>query len=111
MLLTFDAVSGGKSRKRSAASAASWEDEDMIEDAADALDLTTDDANVSTVRHACRPRAGVLRVVLKSMVHPTVTICMHACCLRAGIVSVVLTFKMHQTVSIHPLAKRQLFSP
>ena len=47
--MTVDAVAGGKSRKRSAASAAAWEDDDLIEDAGDALDLTTDDANVSTV--------------------------------------------------------------
>jgi hypothetical protein len=45
------AVSGGKSRKRSAASAASWEDEDLVQDAGDALDLTEDDTNVSTVRN------------------------------------------------------------
>ncbi len=46
-----NAVSGGKSRKRSAASAASWEDEDLVQDAGDALDLTEDDANMSTVRN------------------------------------------------------------
>ena len=45
------AVSGSKSRKRSTASAASWEDEDLLQDAGDAVDLTEDDANVSTVRH------------------------------------------------------------
>ncbi len=47
--LCCTAVSGGKLRKRSAASAASWEDEDLVQDAGDALDLTEDDANVSTV--------------------------------------------------------------
>ena len=43
------AVSGGKSRKRSAASAASWEDEDPVQDAGDALDLTEDDVGLSMV--------------------------------------------------------------
>ncbi len=44
-----NAVSGGKSRKRSAASAASWDDEDPVQDAGDALDLTEDDVSISTV--------------------------------------------------------------
>ena len=44
------AVSRGKSPKHSLASIADWEDEDRVQDAGDALDLTEDDANVSGVR-------------------------------------------------------------
>ena len=40
------AVSGGTSRKRSAASMAHWEDEDPVQDE---LDLTKDDLRESTV--------------------------------------------------------------
>ncbi len=41
----------GKSRKCAAASAASWEDEDLMQHAAaDALNLTGDDAHCSVVR-------------------------------------------------------------
>lgn len=57
----FTAVSGGKSRKRSAASAASWEDEDLVQDAGDALDLTEDDANVSTVRRQSHQHPSNMR--------------------------------------------------
>ncbi|KAL0020945.1 hypothetical protein WJX79_004368 [Trebouxia sp. C0005] len=58
-------LSGGKSRKRSAASAASWEDEDLAQDAGDALDLTEDDANVST-EEACH-RAIVGKALYQAM--------------------------------------------
>ncbi|DBB09457.1 TPA: hypothetical protein ACH3X3_15274 [Trebouxia sp. C0006] len=58
-------VSGGKLRKRSAASAASWEDEDLVQDAGDALDLTEDDANVST-EEACH-RAIVGKALYQAM--------------------------------------------
>ncbi len=40
----------GKSRKRSLASIADWEDEDLGQDAGDALELPEDDDNVSAVR-------------------------------------------------------------
>ncbi len=42
---------GGRSRKRTAASAASWEDEDLMQNAAAGdLNLTEDDAHCSVVR-------------------------------------------------------------
>ena len=54
MLLERDmyctAVSRGASRKRSHASIADWEDEDLGQDAGDALERPADDENVSTVR-------------------------------------------------------------
>ncbi|DBA92020.1 TPA: hypothetical protein ACH3X2_14247 [Trebouxia sp. C0005] len=65
MCVCCTAVSGGKSRKRSAASAASWEDEDLAQDAGDALDLTEDDANVST-EEACH-RAIVGKALYQAM--------------------------------------------
>ena len=40
---------GGKSRKRSAASAASWKNEDLMQNAVDDFDLTEDDAHCSVV--------------------------------------------------------------
>ncbi|KAL0035759.1 hypothetical protein WJX77_001608 [Trebouxia sp. C0004] len=45
-------VSGGNSRKRSLASTADWEDEDLGQDARDALELPEDDDNVSTMVQA-----------------------------------------------------------
>ena len=44
------AESRGKSRKRSLASVADWEDEDLVQDAGDTLERLADDDNVSTVR-------------------------------------------------------------
>ena len=48
--LLCTAVSRGKSRKCSLASIADWEDEDLVQDAGDALERPADDDNVSTVR-------------------------------------------------------------
>ncbi len=50
VILFCIAVSRGKLCKRSQASIADWEDEDLGQDAVDALECPADDDNVSTVR-------------------------------------------------------------
>ena len=55
------AAAGGKSRKRSAASMASWEDDDPVQDPVqpDTLDLTEDDLALSMVGCIHLPAAHI----------------------------------------------------